>query len=76
MTSSTMEIMNRGMRCLRNQLGTVEAEQFISIVIREQFDYTKWHQTAFDDMSFEELSQAAAVYGETHPFKGKKAKII
>ena len=39
---STMEIMNKGINCLIQQTGVVETEKFISIINREQFDYTKW----------------------------------
>ncbi len=73
---NTIEVMNRGMRCLRKYLGTVEAEQFISVIIREQFDYTKWHETAFDDSTLKEFSDEAAEYDKAHPFKGTIAKII
>ena len=40
MSANMGEIMNRGMKCLTDQMGIVEAEQFISFVIREKFDYT------------------------------------
>jgi len=40
MTSSMNELMSRGMECLTETLGVVEAERFISLVIRERFDYT------------------------------------
>ena len=70
MISNTAEIMSRGMQCLRQQLGAVEAEQFISVIIREQFDYTKWHRTAFDDMTLKEFNASAAEYAGAHPFKG------
>ena len=35
MSSNTIEIMNKGMNCLLEKLGVVDAEQFISIIIRE-----------------------------------------
>ena len=34
MNASSADIMNRGMECLTKALGVVEAERFISIVIR------------------------------------------
>lgn len=37
MTTSTVEIMNKGMKCLTEAMGIVEAEQFISIIMREKF---------------------------------------
>ena len=48
MATSTVEIMNRGMKCLTDQMGIVEAEQFISTIIREKFDYTKWQREYFE----------------------------
>lgn len=42
MAANTVEIMNKGMRCLTEKMGIVDAERFISIIIREKFDYTKW----------------------------------
>ena len=50
MTSNTVDIMNRGMECLTESLGVIDAEQFISIIIRERFDYTKWQRMFFDKM--------------------------
>ena len=35
MEANTVEIMNKGMKCLLDNLGIVEAEYFISTVIRE-----------------------------------------
>ncbi|MCM1267255.1 MAG: hypothetical protein NC302_05055 [Bacteroidales bacterium] len=64
---STMEIMNRGISCLIQQMGVVEAEKFISIINREKFDYTKWQQNLFDDMELEEINKAAAVFSKNNP---------
>ena len=65
---SNMEIMNRGITCLLEQLGAVETEQFISTIIREKFDYTKWQQQRFDNMSSDEFQQAALTYSKENPF--------
>ena len=67
---SNMEIMNRGISCLLEKLGVVETEQFISVIIREKFDYNKWQQQRFDDMSAEEFN-AAVTYAKEHPFQMK-----
>ncbi|MBQ3038367.1 MAG: hypothetical protein IJD30_04220 [Clostridia bacterium] len=40
-------------------LGKVDAERFISLIIKEPFDYTKWQHELFDGMSVRELSNAA-----------------
>ncbi len=68
MMTSTAEIMNRGMKCLTEQMGIVEAEQFISIIIREKFDYTKWQRDYFDTKTPEEISAEASSFEKTQPF--------
>ena len=51
MEMTTIEILNRGMKCLVDNMGIVEAEHFISAVMRERFDYTKWQRDYFDQVS-------------------------
>lgn len=53
------EIKIKGIEALINTLGAVEAERFISLVMREPFDYTKWQRTLWVDKSVTELSAAA-----------------
>ena len=48
-----------GMRVLLEGLGKVDAERFISLIIKEPFDYTKWQRNLFDGMSVRELSDVA-----------------
>lgn len=48
-----------GMQVLLDKLGRVDAERFISLIIKEPFDYTKWQKKLFDGMSVKELSNAA-----------------
>lgn len=69
---NTAEIMDRGISCLLEKLGSVETERFISVMIREKFDYTKWRRQYFDDMSAEEFNGAAIAYAKGHPFQPKK----
>ena len=52
-------LKTEGIKLLTQNLGKVEAERFISLIIREPFDYTKWQQNLFEDMSVEELSKKA-----------------
>jgi hypothetical protein len=53
------EIRIKGMTALSTSLGSVEAERFISLVLREPFDYTRWQSTLFKDQSLEALSESA-----------------
>ena len=72
---NTAEIMEKGMTCLLDNLGPVETERFISIIIRERFDYTKWRKDYFGDASVEELNSAAAAYAQAHPIEFKNAQL-
>jgi hypothetical protein len=56
---SEMALRSEGMRILVNNLGKVEAERFISLIIREPFDYTEWQRDLFNDMTVKELSSLA-----------------
>jgi hypothetical protein len=53
------EIKVKGIQILTKHLGDVEAERFIALIQREPFDYTKWSQGLFEDLSIEEISQKA-----------------
>jgi hypothetical protein len=57
-------IRNEGMNVLLNNLGLVETERFIMLIQRESFDYTKWQEHLFEDMSIEEISEKAAILRE------------
>ena len=52
-------LRNEGMKVLIDNLGQVEAERFISLIIREPFDYTEWQRDLFNNMSVQELSTQA-----------------
>ena len=60
-------IMERGMRSLVESLGEVDAERFITRLIREPFDYTKWQRDLFEGLSIEEISDAAVEYCSANP---------
>ncbi|MDR3365941.1 MAG: hypothetical protein LBO71_03115 [Prevotellaceae bacterium] len=53
-------IRYEGMNTLVKNLGLVEAERFIMLVQRETFDYTKWQESLFEDMTIEEIYSNAA----------------
>lgn len=48
-----------GMNALLEHLGKVDAERFISLIIKEPFDYTKWQEKLFEDINVRELSKMA-----------------
>ncbi len=67
MNTETVELMNRGMHCLVEKLGAIDAQRFISAVLREQFDYTQWQREYFDNPTPEEFGAAALEWAKTHP---------
>ena len=57
-----------GMRKLNEWFGLVNAERFITLIIREPFDYTEWQQDLYEDMSIVEICQKAdELWKKTHP---------
>jgi hypothetical protein len=64
---SDIVIMERGMRSLVDSLGEVDAEKFITRLIREPFDYTKWQRDLFKGMSIEEINNEAMKYCKANP---------
>lgn len=53
------EIKIKGLRVLLEALGEVEAERFISLVMQEPFDYTKWQRALLIDKTVREISDSA-----------------
>jgi hypothetical protein len=52
-------LITEGMKALRNQLGVVEAERFITLIRRDNFDYTEWQRELWPDKSVDEIFAAA-----------------
>lgn len=75
MMESTSEIMSKGMKCLMEQMGIIEAERFISVIIREKFDYTKWQRDYFDAKSPTEVREEASRFEKEHPFTGDAIRL-
>lgn len=57
MTDTELKI--KGFNTLVDTLGEVEAERFISLILREPFDYTKWQKHLWENRSVEDISRAA-----------------
>ncbi len=53
------EIKRKGLKAPSSTLGVVEAERFISLILKEPFDYTQWQRNLFSDKSIEEISREA-----------------
>lgn len=59
-------VRTEGMKLLLEGLGKVDAERFISLIIKEPFDYTKWQRDSFDGVNVRELSKDAMNYVTEH----------
>lgn len=53
------EIRINGITALIASLGEVQAERFISLILREPFDYTQWQRKLWEDTRLEVLSRMA-----------------
>lgn len=53
------EIKLQGMDALIVALGEVQAEKFITLMMREPFNYTEWQRNLWIDKSVEEISSMA-----------------
>jgi hypothetical protein len=53
-------IRHEGINTLIKNLGLIEAERFIMLIQKETFDYTKWQENLFEDMTIEEIYNNAA----------------
>ncbi len=58
MSPSSVDVIEKGMRCLSENMGAMEAELFIATLLRECFDYTKWRSSLVDRVkTFDDLDK-------------------
>lgn len=69
--TNTVEILDQGFTCLVEKLGVINAEYFISLIKRDDFDYTVWQREYFDKMPTGEFAKKASDYAKNHPYNGK-----
>ena len=55
-------LRQEGMDALIEKLGKVDAERFISLIIKEPFDYSKWQENLFEGITVRELNEKAMEY--------------
>ena len=63
------EIMAMGMKCLVDNLGHVNAEQFINSVRASCPDYTIWRRRMYDDMTLDEINAMVMADARDNPFE-------
>ena len=66
MMKTETQIRYEGLDTLVKQLGLVDAERFISLILRERFDYTEWQRHLWENDSLETIYQRAAARWEAH----------
>ena len=49
------QIRVEGMKALNQHLGPVDAERFVSLLSKDQFDYTEWRQNLWASVSVDDL---------------------
>lgn len=59
------ELRMDGLRALAEALGSVEAERFVALMLREPFDYTQWQRNLWPERTVEEISTAATELRKT-----------
>jgi len=53
-------LLDKGIKCLTEGFGLLEAERFIYVLKSQPFDYTEWRKAnLFADMSLDEISARA-----------------
>ena len=58
-------IREEGMGLLLNGLGSVDAERFVTLLMREPFDYTEWRRSGLEDADVRTLSKRAQDFAAT-----------
>lgn len=70
------EIRVKGISALTATLGSVEAERFIALVLREPFDYTRWQENLFEGRSVAEISAEATRFVKEQTEQGSAEKAV
>ena len=59
-------LRHEAIEALVQALGIVDTERFISMIKRDNFDYTEWRRNLWNDMPIEEIyTEAAAHYDKS-----------
>ena len=69
-------LRKEGMRKLNEWFGLVNAERFITLIIREPFDYTEWQRDLYTDLTADELFEKANATWQRELFDGMSIEEI
>ena len=75
LNNNTIDTLNKGCSILRSHLDDVEFENFLSIVSREKFDYTKWQCNFYDKFDEWEVFERAVKYAELNGHTGNGVEV-
>ena len=70
------EIRLVGVRALTTALGEVNAEKFISLILREPFDYTDWQENLWDDRTIEDISRSAMTFRRSSTVSDAQVSVV
>ena len=65
MRTDTM-IKHDGFNAIFKSLDLVEAERFVVLLKRDDFDYTEWRKDLWENLTIEELSKKAAQFNSAN----------
>ena len=57
-------LSHSAVKCLIDKFGIVDTERFISLIIKEPFDYTEWQRDLYDGMTGKEILRAASEWAK------------
>jgi len=60
-------LKRKGLDVLSEAFGLVDAERFISLVLREPFDYTEWQRDLYGDVSLDDFYSNVKKFKEMTP---------
>ena len=60
-------LKNEGMKVLATHFGLVKAERFISLMIRDPFDYTEWQRELYKDVPLDVFLKNAMDFRLSNP---------
>lgn len=52
---SDNQVKHEGFQILFKNMDIVDAERFIALINRDRFDYTKWRENLFENMTVDEI---------------------
>jgi len=74
MKSDTL-IKSDGLRVLAENLGVVEAERFVALLLREPFNYTEWQKQMYKGETVASLFQKVKAFEQSRDGDVRRKKV-